>query len=39
MEITFNLFKTKIFDIYKFKNFSDNTNQYIILEKINKFFK
>ena len=37
MEVTFNLFKTKMFDIYKFKNVSNNTDQYIILEKIKKY--
>ena len=37
MEVTFNLFKTKMFDIYKFKNVLNNTDQYIILEKIKKY--
>jgi len=37
MEVTFNLFKTKMFDIYKFKNVLNNTEQYIILEKIKKY--
>jgi hypothetical protein len=34
MDVTFNLFKTKMFDIWKFKNVLNNTDQYIILEKI-----
>ena len=37
MDVTFNLFKTKIFDIWKFKNVLNNTDQYIILEKIKKY--
>ena len=37
MDVTFNLFKTKMFDIWKFKNVLNNTDQYIILEKIKKY--
>ena len=37
MEVTFNLFKTKMFDVWKFKNVLNNTEQYIILEKIKKY--
>ena len=37
MDITFNLFKTKMFDVWKFKNVLNNTDQYIILEKIKKY--
>ena len=37
MDVTFNLFKTKMFDIWKFKNVLNNTEQYIILEKIKKY--
>ena len=37
MEVTFNLFKNKMFDIWKFKNVLNNTDQYIILEKIKKY--
>ena len=37
MDVTFNLFKTKMFDVWKFKNVLNNTDQYIILEKIKKY--
>ena len=37
MDVTFNLFKTKMFDIWKFKNVLNNTDQYIILEEIKKY--
>ena len=37
MEVTFNLFKSKMYDIWKFKNVLNNTDQYIILEKIKKY--
>ena len=37
MEITFKLFRTKMFDIWKFKNVLNNAEQYIILEKIKKY--
>ena len=37
MEVTFNLFKNKMFDVWKFKNVLNNTDQYIILEKIKKY--
>lgn len=36
-EIIFKLFKTKLFDVWKFKNILNNTDQYIILEKIKKY--
>ena len=38
-EIIFKLFKTKLFDVWKFKNILNNTDQYIILEKIKKYYK
>ena len=37
MEETFNLFKKKMYDVWKFKNILNNKDQYIILEKIKKF--
>ena len=37
MEVTFKLFKKFMFDVWKFKNILNNTDQYIILEKIKKY--
>ena len=37
MEETFNLFKKKMYDVWKFKNILNNKDQYIILEKIKKY--
>ena len=37
MEAIFKSFKTKMFDVWKFKNVLNNTEQYIILEKIKKY--
>ncbi len=37
MEVTFKLFKKKMFDVWKFKNIVNNTDQYVILEKIKKY--
>ena len=36
-DIIFKLFKTKLYDVWKFKNILNNTDQYIILEKIKKY--
>ena len=36
-DIIFKSFKTKLFDVWKFKNILNNTDQYIILEKIKKY--
>ena len=37
MEVTFRLFKKLMFDVWKFKNILNNTDQYIIMEKIKKY--
>ena len=37
MEESFNLFKKKMYDVWKFKNILNNKDQYIILEKIKKY--
>ncbi len=37
MEVTFKLFKKLMFDVWKFKNILNNTDQYIIMEKIKKY--
>lgn len=37
MDVTFRLFKQLMFDVWKFKNVLNNTNQFIILEKIKKY--
>ena len=37
MEVTFKLFKKLMFDVWKFKNILNNTDEYVILEKIKKY--
>jgi hypothetical protein len=37
MEVTFKLFKKLMFDVWKFKNILNNTDQYVIIEKIKKY--
>lgn len=37
MDVLFKLFKTKMYDVWKFKNILNNMDQYIILEKIKKY--
>ena len=37
MDVIFKLFKTKMYDVWKFKNILNNMDQYIILEKIKKY--
>ena len=37
MEVTFKLFKKLMFDVWKFKNILNNTDQYVIMEKIKKY--
>ena len=36
-EVVFKLFKTKMFDVWKFKNILNNMDQFVILEKIKKY--
>jgi hypothetical protein len=37
LDVIFKLFKTKMYDVWKFKNILNNMDQYIILEKIKKY--
>jgi hypothetical protein len=37
MEVTFKMFKNLMFDVWKFKNIVNNTDQYVIIEKIKKY--
>ena len=37
MEVTFKMFKNLMFDVWKFKNILNNTDQYVIIEKIKKY--
>ena len=37
MEVTFQMFKNLMFDVWKFKNIVNNTDQYVIIEKIKKY--
>ena len=36
MDVTFKMFKKHVFDVWRFKNILNNTDQYIIMDKIRK---
>ena len=38
MEVTFDLYKKLLFDIWKFKNIIHNSDEYVILDRVRKYF-
>ena len=38
MEVTFRMFQKILFDVWKFKNIVNNTDEYVILDKVRKYF-
>ena len=38
MQVTFDLYKKLLFDIWKFKNIIHNSDEYVVLDKVRKYF-
>ena len=38
MDVTFNVFKTLCFDVWKFKNIINSADEYVVLDKVRKYF-
>lgn len=38
MDVTFNMFKNLCFDVWKFKNIINSADEYVILDKVRRFF-
>lgn len=38
MDVTFNMFKTLCFDVWKFKNIINSADEYVVLDKVRKYF-